>query len=96
MVSYLNRRTVTVLKSAISNQVSIYKSKNCVISYILVDSESRINVAIPYRNDLGIVVKQTAKNDPEIVRACHTLEERLRVVWNSAQRTIYGYYTHQF
>jgi len=54
-------RTVTVLKSAISNQVSTNRSINYFINYILVDNESRINVGIPYLNDLGIVVNQTAK-----------------------------------
>ena len=40
MVSYLSKRTVKVLKSAISNQVSTYKSRSYVINYILVDNES--------------------------------------------------------
>ena len=56
-------------KSAISNQVNTYKwSRNYIISYILVDYESEIDVAIPYLNDLGIVVNQTAKDEhvPEI------------------------------
>ena len=56
MVSYLNWRTVTNLKSAISSQVSTYKSRNYIISYILVDNASGINVAIPYSNNLGIVM----------------------------------------
>jgi hypothetical protein len=42
-----------------------------------------INVAIPYLNDLGVVVNQTAKNEhvPEIERAGRTLKERVRAVW---------------
>ena len=63
MVLYLSKRTATVLKSAISNEVSSFKSRNYVINYIVVDNESGINVAIPYLNDLGIFVNQTAKNE---------------------------------
>ena len=79
---YLSRRTETILKSAISSQVSTCKSRNYIISYILVDNESGINVAIPYLNDLGVVVNQTAKNKlvPEIERAGCTLKERVRAV----------------
>ena len=37
IVSYLSKRTVTVLKFFISNQVSTYESRNYVINYILVE-----------------------------------------------------------
>jgi len=40
-------------------------------------------MAIPYFNDLRIVVNQTAKNDHVSERAGCTLKECVRAVWNT-------------
>jgi c-di-GMP-related signal transduction protein len=70
MVTHLKGRTVSVLKSAMYSQVSTYKSKIYVllISDILVDNESEYDTSIPYLNDVGIVINQTAKNEHELRR----------------------------
>ena len=85
MVSHVASRKVSVLKDAISSQVSTYKSKGFVVKYILIDNESAVTTAIPYINDMGITVNQTARNEhvPEVERAGRTLKERVRAVWNT-------------
>jgi hypothetical protein len=85
MVSYVESKKVSALKTVLLKQISTYKSRDFMIKYILVDNESAVTTAIPYINDMGVTVNQTAKNEhvPEVERAGRTLKERVRAVWNT-------------
>ena len=85
MVTYVEDRKVSTLKSKISNQISVYKSQEYVVTYLLVDNESAVTVCIPTLNEKGITVNQTARNEhvPEVERAGRTLKERVRAIWNT-------------
>ena len=85
MVTYVEDRKVSTLKSKISNQISVYKLQKYVVTYLLVDNESAVTACIPMLNENGITVSQTAKNEhvPEVEKAGRTLKERVRAVWNT-------------
>jgi len=85
MVSYVASRKITALKAAVESQVSVYKSRDYYVTYILIDDESAISAAITSINEMGIIINQTAKNEhvPEVEKAGRTLKERVRVVWNT-------------
>ena len=85
MLSYLVNRKVSTLKDLIMAQISAYKSKGFLITYLLCDNESSVKACIPFLNEKGITVNQTSKNEhvPEVERAGRTLKERVRAVWNT-------------
>jgi hypothetical protein len=90
MVTHLQNRTMSTLKKAMGNQISISNSQKYVIKYLLVDNESAVTACIPYLNELGITVNQTPKNEhiPEVERAGRTLKERVRAKWNTLPYTL--------
>ena len=51
---------------------------------------SAVTACIPFLNEKGITVNQTSKNEhkTEVERACRTLKEKVRAVWNTLPYTL--------
>ena len=64
----------------ISNQISVYKSPEHVVTCLSVDNGSAVTAYIPFLNEKCITINQTSKNEhvPEVKRVGRTLKERVR------------------